>query len=61
MSDIPDGFIECPECGGHGMIEVDTPITDYVNGHDVWTEWWTCPTCMGQYIVEDPDYDEDAE
>lgn len=53
--------MECPECGGHGIIEVDTPITDYVNGHDVWTEWWTCPTCMGQYIVEDPDYDEDAE
>ena len=51
----------CPECDGHGKIEVDTFITDWNNGHDVMTKWWTCETCFGDGIVEDDEYDEDAD
>lgn len=61
MTDVLKGMKHCPDCDGTGTIEVDTPITDWVNGHDVWTEWWTCPECMGECIVEDEDYDEDAD
>lgn len=61
MPDVPKGMMSCPDCGGEGIIEVDTPITDWVNGHDIWTEWATCEMCSGEGIVEDEDYDEDAD
>jgi len=60
MNEMPRGMMTCPECDGHGQIEIDTPITDWNNGHDVMTKWWTCETCFGDGIVEDEDYDEDA-
>ena len=61
MAEIPKGMMPCPECEGFGTIEEDTFITDWNNGHDVMTKWWTCPMCLGACIVEDEDYDEDAD
>lgn len=61
MADVPKGMMICPECDGDGKIEVDTYITDWNNGHDVMTKWWTCETCFGDGIVEDDEYDEDAD
>lgn len=61
MTEIPKGMIYCPNCDGTGTVEVDTPITDWVNGHDIMTDWWTCEVCLGERIVEDEDYDEDVD
>lgn len=40
--------VKCTGCDGHGTVEVETYITDYNNGHDIWTDTFGCETCCGQ-------------
>ena len=40
--------VECRECDGNGRIEYESYITDWANGHDIWTDSVGCSECCGQ-------------
>lgn len=46
ISRMSDGWIDCPECEGYGLLEI---TRGGVNGHGPWVDTFSrkCPECDG--------------
>lgn len=44
---------ECRDCEGFGYVTYEAPITDWNNGHDIWTEDRGCEKCCGVGWVDE--------